>query len=105
MTSSVLNRISQSANEFLTTNPDLTKSTSQYSSDLIQDIYTNTITPKLNDVLATLDTSPLATGTRSALEKTPKNVETIVDFYNVKVAQLSNLKSKFSEISDRKSVV
>ena len=99
MTSSVLNRISQSANEFLTTNPDLTKSTSQYSSDLIQDIYTNTITPKLNDVLATLDTSPLATGTRSALEKTPKTVETIVDFYNVKVAQLSNLKSKFSEIS------
>ena len=57
VTSSVLNRISQSANEFLTTNPDLTKSTSQYSSDLIQDIYTNTITPKLNDVSRVASTS------------------------------------------------
>lgn len=99
VTSSILNRISETADEFLTTNPDLTKSTSQYSADLIQDIYTNTITPKLNDVLATLDTSPLATSTRLALDKTPKTVESFLEFYNTKLTQWSSLKSKFSELS------
>ena len=99
MTSSIIRNINGASDSFLTSNPDLTKSTSQYTTDLINDIYTNTITPKLNDVLATLDTSPLAENTRNTIDKAPKTVENIVQFYNTKVAQISDIKSKITDSS------
>lgn len=95
MTSSLAGQIAQASDEFFLQHPELTKSTSQYSADLVADTYKNVITPKLNDVLATLDTSPLATNTRSAISGAPKTVETFVQFYNSKLAQLTDIKSKF----------
>jgi hypothetical protein len=99
VTSSLVSKLAQASDDFFLLYPELKKSTSQYSADFISDVYANTITPKLNDVLATLDTSPLATNTRSAIDRAPKTVETVLQFYNSKLAQLTEFKSKLSEIS------
>lgn len=92
-------KIAQSFDEYLVNNPSLSKSTSAYTSDLISDIYGNTITPKVNDILATLDKSPLAMGTREAIKDSPRALEKITDFYNSKIAQILDLKTKVSGIS------
>jgi hypothetical protein len=92
-------KITQSFDEYLVNNPSLSKSTSAYTSDLISDIYGNTITPKVNDILATLDKSPLAMGTREAIKDSPRALEKITDFYNSKIAQILDLKTKVSGIS------
>lgn len=92
-------KIAQSFDEYLVNNPSLSKSTSAYTSDLISDIYGNTITPKVNDILATLDKSPLAMGTREAIKDSPRALEKITEFYNSKIAQILDLKTKVSGIS------
>jgi hypothetical protein len=92
-------RITQSFNEYYVNNPSLSKSTSSYTSDLFSDIYGNTILPKVNDILATLDKSPLATSTREVIKDSPRALEKITEFYDAKVAQILELKTKVSGIS------
>lgn len=96
---SVGSKITQSFDQYLVNNPGLSKSTSSYASDLISDIYGNTILPKYNDILATLDHSPLATGTRDAIRDSPRALEKITAFYDAKMAQILDLKTKLSGVS------
>lgn len=76
--------------------PSLSKSTSAFSSDLASDFYTNTLSPKVNEILATLDKSPLASGTREAIKESPRAVEKITEFFNTKISQISDFKSKLT---------
>jgi hypothetical protein len=92
-------KITQTFNDYLSDNPSLSKPTSSYTSDLISDIYGNTIIPKVNDILATLDKSPLATNAREAIKDSPRALEKITEFYNAKVAEILDLKTKVTGIS------
>lgn len=96
---SVGSKITQSFDEYLVNNPSLSKSTSSYTSDLISDIYGNTILPKYNHILATLDNSPLATGTREAIRDSPRALQKMTEFYHAKTAQILDLKTKLAGVS------
>ena len=95
--STFTSKIAESADNFLASNPDLAKPTSAYASDLIANIYSDVVQPKMSSILATLDASPLAENTRQAIDQSPKLVQNAQELLSSRLAQLSEFKNKLSE--------